>query len=332
MKPSQSSLPPEDASEAESAPAEGANAVPQEVKPPSLGYLLLEGRALGELLTTYAVLPALRRSAQGDGHPVLVIPGFLATDVSTRPMRRFLKDNGYAPHGWKLGRNLGPRNGIEDRVMDRLLELRERYGRTVSVIGWSLGGVYARLLANRSPENVRGVITLGTPFNAHSKANRSWKLFEWVSGTQIDNVDPETFNHIRSTPPVPTTSVYSRTDGVVAWRSSLDADGPLVENIQVPGSHIGLGANPLVLHVILDRLSQPEGEWQKFERSGWKKLFFRQPKDPAEAGHEASKVETSSQKRSASRDTHGASRDKHGASRDRQSRDLSIDCVQPSEA
>ncbi len=252
-------------------------------KPPALGYLLLEGRALGELLTTYAVMPLLKRGARGDGQPVLVFPGFLASDLSTRPLRNFLKKAGFSAHPWLMGRNLGPRAGVEDRLMERMRELRRRYGQRVSLIGWSLGGIYARLLANRSPDDARCVITLGTPFNAHSKANRSWKLFEWVSGTEIDEVDPETFSQIRNTPPVPTTSIYSVTDGVVAWRSSLDNEGPQAENLQVPGSHLGLGANPLVLHAILDRLAQPEGNWQKFDRSGFKRFFYRPPRDPSEA-------------------------------------------------
>ena len=167
--------------------------------------------------------------------------------------------------------------------MERLAELRERYDCKVSLIGWSLGGVYARLLANRSPEDVRCVITLGTPFNANPKANRSWKLFEWVSGSRIDEVPDETFAQIRNTPPVPTTSIYSVTDGVVAWQCSVDGHGPLAENIQVPGSHIGLGANPLVLYAILDRLAQPEGDWQRFERSGFKRVLYPRPRAEAEA-------------------------------------------------
>ena len=272
--------PPESASEP--TPVAPQNGNGNGVKPPSLGYLLMEGRALGELLTTYTVMPWLKRGPQGDGHPVLVLPGFLASDVSTSPLRSFLKDCGFSPHGWKLGRNLGPRKDLEDRMMARLEELQQRYGQRVSVIGWSLGGIYARLLANRSPENVRGVITMGSPFNSHSKANRSWKLFEWVSGRRIDDVDPETFSQIRQTPPVPTTSIFSVTDGVVAWRSSLDEEGPLAENIQVPGSHLGLGANPLVLYAILDRLSQPEGQWRRFERKGFKKMFYREPRTMAE--------------------------------------------------
>ncbi len=268
--------------------------------PPAFGWLLLEGRALGELLTTYAVMPLLRRGPRGDGHPVLVLPGFLASDTSTAPLRRFLKKCGHAAHPWKMGRNLGPRKGVEEGLEKRLKRLRRRYGRRASLIGWSLGGVYARMLANRCPDDVRCVITLGTPFKSDPKANRSWKLFEWVSGEVIDEVDPETFAQIRTTPPVPTTSIYSLTDGVVNWRCSVDREGPQAENIQVPGSHVGLGANPLVLYAILDRLAQPEGAWRPFERDGAKRLFYPRPRKsaaapPAEAPPaEASPAETPS--------------------------------------
>ena len=196
-------------------------------------------------------------------------------------MCRFLIERGYAAYAWELGRNLGPRKGVEDRVMERLQDVRQRHGRKVSLIGWSLGGVYARLLANRSPEDVRCVITMGTPFGADPKANNSWRLFEWVSGQRIDEVDPETFRQIRETPPVPTTSIYTRSDGVTSWRCCIDKEGPLAENIRVPGSHCGLGANPLVLHAVLDRLAQKEGQWRRFRRSGLKRLLFWRPKAPA---------------------------------------------------
>ena len=262
------------------APAPGENGG---VKAPSLGLLLIEGRAIGELATTYAVMSWLKRGPRGDGHPVLVLPGFLASDVSTAPLRRFLEQCGHATHRWKMGRNLGPRPGVEEQVMARLQELRQRYDRKVSLIGWSLGGVYARLLANRSPRDVRCVITLGTPFNSDPKANNSWRLFEWVSGQPIDDVDPETFRQVRKTPPVPTSSIYSRSDGVTAWRCCVDREGPLAENIRVPGSHCGLGANPLVLHAVLDRLAQPEGAWRRFERKGLKRFLFRPADGPIEA-------------------------------------------------
>ncbi len=250
------------------------------VKAPPLGLLLIEGRALGELATTYAMMPLLKRGPRGDGHPVLVLPGFLASDVSTAPLRRFLADHGYATHPWELGRNLGPRDGVEDRLMERLQEVRQHYDRKVSLIGWSLGGVYARMLANRTSDDVRCVITLGSPFAANPKANKIWPLFEWASGQRIDDIDPETLRQIRETPPVPTTSIYSRSDGVTSWRCCVDKEGPQAENIRVPGSHCGLGANPLVLHAVLDRLAQREGRWRRFKRSGLKRLLYWRPRGP----------------------------------------------------
>lgn len=255
-----------------------------DTRKPALGLLMLEGRALGELATTYAVMPVLRRGPRGDGHPVLVLPGFLASDISTSPLRRFLEKHGYATHPWKLGRNVGPRDGLEERLMERMQEVRQDHGRKVSLIGWSLGGVYARLLANRSPDDVRSVITLGSPFNADPKANHARALFEWFSGRRIDEVEPETFRQIRETPPVPTTSIYSRTDGVTAWQCCVDKEGPQAENIQVPGSHCGLGANPLVLHAVLDRLAQSEDGWRRFERTGVKRLLYPRPRIPADMG------------------------------------------------
>ncbi len=254
--------------------------------PPSTLLLLLEGRAVGELATTYLTMPLLRRGPKGDGHPVLVLPGFIATDTSTRPLRRFLKKHGYTTYAWKLGRNLGPREGLEERLEQRLLELRQRANRNVSLIGWSLGGVYARMLANRLPEAVRSVITLGSPYNANPKANQAWRLFEWMSRRRIDEVDEQTFDQIRRTPPVPTTSIYTRTDGVTAWQCCVEEPGPQAENIEVSGSHCGLGANPLVLSAILDRLAQPEGSWSPFERRGARRLLYPEPVLPGAAAAE----------------------------------------------
>jgi pimeloyl-ACP methyl ester carboxylesterase len=245
------------------------------ISPPSPWLLLIEGRAVWELASTYATLPILRCGPRGDGHPVLLLPGFLASDFSTTPLRRFLKSMGFSTHPWLLGRNLGPRGDLEDRLMARLEALAERYDRKVSLVGWSLGGIYARMLANRAPDKVRSVVTLGSPFNHDPRANHSWKLFEKVTERSIDEVPEETFQHIRNPPPVPTTSVYSKTDGIAAWACCRDdTDGPLNENVEVPGSHLGLGVNPLVYHLLLDRLNQPEGEWQPFARSGLRALFF----------------------------------------------------------
>ena len=134
------------------------------VGPPSRLLLALEVRGILELQAFFAAYPLLRRAPRGDGHPVLVLPGLAASDVSTRPLRTYLRAQGYAAHGWKQGPNHGPRPGVETGMDARLAELAGRYQRKVSLIGWSLGGVFARELARRTPALVRQVITLGSPF------------------------------------------------------------------------------------------------------------------------------------------------------------------------
>lgn len=223
---------------------------------------------MGELVTTLALRPLLRRLERGDGHPVLLLPGFMASDFSTRPLRRFLRDLGYSAHRWTLGRNLGPRGDLEQRMGDRLDELFARHGRRVSLVGWSLGGVYARVLANRFPERVRCVVSLGSPINGDAESTNSARLFEFMTGQRIEDIDPARIAEVRRTPPVPTTSVFSRTDGITAWQAAIEIEGPQAESVEVPGSHLGLGFNPLVLCVIADRLAQPESAWRPFFRPG----------------------------------------------------------------
>ncbi|MEM6794567.1 MAG: alpha/beta hydrolase [Acidobacteriota bacterium] len=246
-------------------------------KAPPYSFLMLEGRAVYELGSLYATMPWLLEGPQGDGHPVVVLPGFIASDVSTRPLRTFLHHRGYNSHTWKQGRNLGIRAQLEGSMIQRLEDITERYGRTASLIGWSLGGVYSRWLANKAPHLVRSVISLGSPFTGHPKATHPWRLYETISGQRIDQIDDETYEAIRATPPVPTTSIYSRTDGITSWHCCIAEETEQSENIEVAGSHCGLGVNPLVLHVIADRLAQPEGAWRRFKRSGKRRFFYRRP-------------------------------------------------------
>ncbi|MFT3778047.1 MAG: alpha/beta hydrolase [Ottowia sp.] len=244
--------------------------------PPSRLLMLGEGRAFWEAGATLAMWPWLTRAPRGDGHPVLVLPGLLASDTSTRPLRNYLKKQGYEPHGWNLGRNLGPRAGIESGMVRRLHELSERHGgRKVSLVGWSLGGVYARLLTKHYPQLVRSVITLGSPLRGHIYCTNAWQVYELVSGQASD--DPQRMSHATDVPQVPTTSIYSRSDGVVAWRSSLTRTGPRSENIEVRASHLGLGVHPAVLYAVADRLSQPEGEWKPFDRRLFGPLAYPKP-------------------------------------------------------
>lgn len=242
---------------------------------PGLVRLALEWRAPWEFGAAIAASPLLRLAPKGDGHPVLVFPGLVAPDMSTLPLRRFLKGRGYVAAPWKQGFNLGPREGVIEACRDRLRELCEVHGRTVSLIGWSLGGLYARELAKLYPEAVRQVITLGTPFAGHPKATNAWRLYEFVTGHKIGA--PNIHEPLRAPPPLPTTSIFSRSDGVVAWQCSFQKEGPLAENIEVEASHLGMGLNPMTFYAIADRLAQPEGAWKPFERSGLLRLFYRNP-------------------------------------------------------
>ncbi len=162
-------------------------------------------------------------------------------------------------------------------MVGRLHDIFERCGRKVSLVGWSLGGIYARELARRRPEYVRQVITLGSPFNASQRANHAWRLYEQLSGETIDS-QKELLEKIRASLPMPTTAVYSRSDGIVAWQCCLDDEERAeTENVEVAGSHCGLGHNPMVLYIIADRLAQEEGSWQPFDRRALHRLFYPKP-------------------------------------------------------
>jgi pimeloyl-ACP methyl ester carboxylesterase len=243
--------------------------------PPSRELLLLEVRAIWELSAFFSTYPLLRLAPRGDGHAVLVLPGLAASDTSTRPLRRFLADQGWAAHGWQLGANHGPRPGVEARMQERLAAIFRASGRKVSVIGWSLGGIFAREIARRAPEQVRAVITLGSPFAGAPRASNAWKLYERVSERRVD--DHPWRDHMKTPPPVPATAIFSRSDGIVAWQGCLEREGPTAENIEVEGSHCGLGHNPVALYAVADRLAQPEGQWKPFDRSGLRSFVYPDP-------------------------------------------------------
>lgn len=261
--------------------------ISHKVKRPSLLLAALETRAVYELWAYYVSLPFLQAAPRGDGHPVMVLPGFMASDLSTLPLRFYLKSRGYNTYGWGMGRNYGrgidPQDGIpaDARTIRKIRALYRKHRQRVSLVGWSLGGIYARELARLLPRYVRSVITLGSPFTGPSRANNIYPLFEQVSGHRLENIDEELRERLKEPIPVPSTAIYSRTDGIVSWRCCVEQPGPTSENIEVFSSHTGLGHNPLALWVVADRLAQPEGEWRPFDRSGLKKwLYQAEPQVP----------------------------------------------------
>ena len=245
---------------------------------PSALLLALEGRAFLEWACSLAGWPWLRRAPKGDGHPVLVFPGLIAGDASTWFLRRFLSSCGYTAYPWELGINVGPKDGIVRGMTERVREIASKHKAKVSLVGWSLGGAMARALAVAMPEKVRSVITLGSPINGHPRATNAWRIFELASGFDAD--DPRLRAVMSRHPPVPMTSILSRSDGVVNWRISMVPRTERSENIEVPASHFGLGVNPAVLWAIADRLAQAEGEWRPFDRNVWRSVFYRDPDAP----------------------------------------------------
>lgn len=245
----------------------------QALKPPGPWLLALEGRAPWELGATLASWPVLRQVAPGDGHAVMVFPGFGASDITTLPLRAFLIDRGYDTHGWDLRFNLGPRKGVLEKSLERVRRLRRDSGRKVSLVGWSLGGVFAREIAKMIPDEVRCVITLGSPFTGNPKANNVWRLYELLSGHRLD--DDVHVGRVRETPPVPTTSIFTRSDGVVAWQCCLQQPEARAESIEVHASHIGIGMNAAAWYAVADRLAQREGRWKPFHREGWRQWLYR---------------------------------------------------------
>jgi pimeloyl-ACP methyl ester carboxylesterase len=230
--------------------------------PPPLGLFALEqGRAAFELAQLGARRRLVDAAPRGDGHPVLVLPGLFAGDLSTAPLRRLLRALCYDVHGWGLGVNTGPTAPLRAHLEETFERLRRRHGRRVSLVGWSLGGIYARELARAHPDDVRCVITLASPFRDIS-ATHAARLVPIRPGGRSLRDAHDLRAHLRSPLPVPTTSIYSKTDGIVAWESCLEEPGERRENVEVACSHTGMGFHAAALAVVADRLAQPEGAWR----------------------------------------------------------------------
>ena len=195
----------------------------------------------------------------------MVLPGLLASDFSTKPLRKFLNNKGHHAYPWDLGRNLGQVEFI-GLLESRIKELKLKHGQNVTLVGWSLGGLFARVVANLMPDDIWQVITLGSPFmGIHGESNAD-AAFEWASGQKRGDVSEKVTGLIETVPPVPFTSIYSKGDGIVSWQHCIEpTERDDVQNIEVIGSHLGLGHNPSVLLVVADRLAQEEGYWHPFE-------------------------------------------------------------------
>lgn len=258
-----------------------ASAAPVPLQPPTKVRFAMEARALPGFAQFWAAWPLLRAIVpRGDGHPVLVLPGLTTSDRWTLPLRTLLAARGHAVYGWALGRNDGPRPGVEQAMIDRVRMLAERHGRTVSLVGWSLGGIYARQLAKLLPRETRAVVTLASPFNGDPRATNAWRLYERLSGCSVEPSDGHAGGALREPPSVPTTSIFSRSDGICAWQLCREESGAQRESIEVRASHCGLCHSPAAAFAVGDRLAQPEGDWRRFDGGAFRRLFYPRPERP----------------------------------------------------
>ncbi len=231
-------------------------------RPPIIGAIVEPIRASGEFVTSVGLLPFRSRLPGGNGGPVLVLPGFMATDRSTGPMRRVLQSLGYDAHGWGLGRNVGPTERVTQEMPAQLTQIAEAAERKVRLVGWSLGGAYARYLAARRPDLVESIVTLGTPVRSDvAEASNASALFRLLAPLHTPD-HPSLDEGIPLE--VPVTAVHTRTDGIVHWETCVVETAVNAENLRVAGSHTGLGFNPAVVYVIADRLAQPADRWSVF--------------------------------------------------------------------
>jgi pimeloyl-ACP methyl ester carboxylesterase len=235
---------------------------------------VLEVCAPLELALLGPSVPFLLRAPKGDGHPVLLVPGFLSSEVPLLAMQGFLRNRGYAVETWGFGRNVGMQRKHIAALEQKVRYLHHRHRRKVSLVGWSLGGAFALYVAHHAPECVRCVITLGSPVTVGPEGSQSpaavhalYRLVAHPLGAAAHAMQPR-LKQMRAPPPVPMSCLYSATDGVVpVHQATLEGDPAMHENIRVRGTHCGLGFNAWVLRIVADRLAQPEGQWRPF-RSG----------------------------------------------------------------
>jgi pimeloyl-ACP methyl ester carboxylesterase len=244
-----------------------------EIASPSALLLAMEPRGVFNIAQLIVGAPFLATAPRGAPHAVIVLPGLGATDRSTIAIRRYLNYLGYQATGWNRGRNVRPAGADLPAVAAQIRSLRDATRLPVSLVGWSRGGIIAREAARLAPDATRMVVTLGSPFAAPGASNVG-AVWRRLTGEAFPAQTQERMRALGAPLPVPSTSIYSRSDGVVAWQACRQTEQPQSENVEVRGSHIGLGFNPAALWVIADRLAQPPGTWAPFEPSIVVARFF----------------------------------------------------------
>lgn len=236
---------------------------------------------LGGMLFLPLSVLALMRVPRADGHAVLVLPGFLSSDHPTLPLRAYLSALGYRSYAWELGINLGFSSkyayDIEDLIEHRLKEVfLASGGRKISLVGWSLGGLYSQQLARRHPQLIRDVITMGSPISGDISQVSIWRLYEWITGMRLSDPDFQRKLKAMTAPltEVPLTAIFNPRDGVVGPANARAPAGPLAQNIEVTAAHGGMGFDAFILYLVAHRLGHSAGAgWQPLDVAALRRRF-----------------------------------------------------------
>lgn len=225
-----------------------------ESEAPPLSLLLGEARVLGDWARGARDNRKLARDHDGRGHPVVVLPGFMVSELRMELFRQTLVRAGYRAYGWGLGRNLGVKADMLERLDARLDEIARECPGPVTLVGWSLGGLIAREYAKHAPDRVAKVISMGSPFSGSPRANNAWRLYEWVTKHPVDAPPLEV--RLAEKPPVPTYALWSRRDGVVAPASARGMPGEADESVEVDCSHLAFACAPEAMDAVLRLLAR----------------------------------------------------------------------------
>ncbi|MFT5885553.1 MAG: putative esterase [Arcticibacterium sp.] len=225
----------------------------QNIKKPSFLLHITEVfRAIFQAIKAWFFMRTYAYQNIGKGQIVMVVPGLMGTDLSTKMLRSFLNKMGFRTFGWEMGRNKG-RFADLPRLIEKIKNLHEGSGQKIVLIGWSMGGIFAREVSKQIPQAIKQLITMGSPFgNIHAPNNAKW-VFDLLNPER--KVMPEFENQIHQPANVPTLAIYSISDGIVPWEACIEPlEDDLHQNKEVESSHFGMGTNKEVFKVVLERL------------------------------------------------------------------------------
>ncbi|MCA0133542.1 alpha/beta fold hydrolase [Winogradskyella alexanderae] len=224
---------------------------------PPLFNMVMESRSLIEWSSIYALYPFIPKRIKGDGRPVLLVPPYLGDDFSTSFVRKYLKSLGFTTYKWQLGFNMVKSHYIP-RLEEKLADIYEEHQQKVSIVGWSGGGIFAKIMANRHPDQIEQIITIGSPvWGVMDMKTPVYGVLEFFRGKSLKERNERFLAELEPVPQLPVTCIYTKTDGLIPWKHCMEAATLRkdIKNIEVFGSHSGLGANVSVLLVTANMLS-----------------------------------------------------------------------------